>query len=174
MAFASLELKIPTLASRNADNRRGGGATSSFFPALAVAADVRAACACWFVLDGIEGVRGRKLATVPFGCTGFEKPEGLAQVIKDRLVVWIGNLGVEVFHAIDERTKHFLTVCAGVATEITRIAGAVAFDERQHFGALALVAFDVQHVQPISMTGVEYSHAVAPEKECYTDKEVTS
>ncbi|HET8668994.1 MAG TPA: hypothetical protein VFM10_13500 [Terriglobales bacterium] len=74
--------------------------------------------------------------------------------MNDRLVVWIGNLAVKVFNPVDQCTYHLLTVCAGVVTTIARIARALALDERQHFRTLPLIAFDVQHIQPISVTGI--------------------
>jgi hypothetical protein len=67
-------------------------------------------------------------------------------MLNNGLIAAIRDLAVEVFHTVDQGPHYFLTVCARMVADITRVARTFALDKDQHFRALPLIRGNVQHV----------------------------
>src|SRR5512146_2664131 len=115
---------------------------------------MRAVRAGALLLDSVKRLQGRKHSAVLFRCPRLEQPESLAQVLNNRPVSRVRYLAVQVCNAIYQRTNHLLTGRAGVVTEVSWIASALALDEGQQLRAMLPVGFDVQDFQPIYVTGI--------------------
>jgi hypothetical protein len=104
--------------------------------------------------DVLEMLQRWKHASVALRRPGFEKPEGLTQMLNDGLVAGVGDLAMQVLHAVNQGANYLLTVCAGVVTDVARVARALALNKDQHLRAMTRIGFGVEHVEHVDVAGV--------------------